>query len=204
MRRKQLLRLIIAAPLSLVTLVSAPAAFATNYSLNCTDTGFSCGLFDYAGAEGDYTYGPGTNGHNCTTYIAWIFWNTLPVNGSSAQFTKLNALGDASTWATRAAQFGYSVTKMAKPNSVAQWNYGHVAFVESVATVNGAIASIVISEDNVYTTNPSIRMSRRRTLARTSSEWPDNFIDFGIVNNGSSGGGRPPAGQVVTPGTNSN
>ncbi len=182
-------------------LLQAETAFATDYSNPCLDTGFSCGLFNYQGAEGDYTYGPGTNGHNCTTYIAWLFWNTLPVTKTDARFTKLNGLGDASQWATRAASFGFPVSKTATANSVAQWNYGHVAFVESVTLTNGSVSSIVVSEDNIYVgTDPTVRYSQRRRIYKSSSStWPDNFIDFGITNGGSGGGGKPPVMQIVTP-----
>ena len=194
--------LVLVAVLCAITFGSEAANAASDITI-CANTDFSCGLYGYAGGQGNYTYGPANNGHNCTTYIAWIFWNSLPYTNTDPKFVQLNSLGDAASWAVKAASYGYSVSALPKSSSVAQWNYGHVAYVEAVSLTNGVVSSITVSEDNIYLSDPAVRYSRRRTIYKGSSAWPNNFIDFGIVNGG-SGGGKPPVMQIVTPPTATN
>src|SRR6185437_6867464 len=92
------------------------------------------------------------------TYAAW----KLAANGVGS----LSNFGDATRWAATASSAGYRVDQSPSVGSIAQWNQGHVAYVEAVTAT-----FIEISDDN-YGTN---KTDRFRILVGSGS-WPDNFI----------------------------
>ncbi|MBK7821191.1 MAG: CHAP domain-containing protein [Tessaracoccus sp.] len=128
-------------------------------------------------------------GNNCTNYAAF----RLSANG----FQNPGNLGDASNWATNARAKGLHVFagsgNSPRVGDVAQWNYGHVAYVEWVSADGSQFA---ISETG-YEWNGYVSMSGRGIFGgggkRNQAAWPDNFIRF-------NGGSVPsPSGQEGRP-----
>lgn len=172
------------ASMASASLLLASSASASTV-VNCSSSTYSCASYGYAGDDGGYSYSKfnSSKGHNCTTYIAWLLWNSLDYH------SEFNLLGNAGEWAASAKKLkalGVTVSSSAKQWSVAQWVSGnHVAFVESVSIKNGKTV-IVVTEDN-YTAN----VTRRKTITFGDSDWPDNFINFGIF--------APPPGAQFAP-----
>jgi surface antigen len=144
-----------------------------SYSV-CTSMGFTD--HGYGANNGTSYWGMlvGPTGHNCTNYVAYV---ESTVNGAP---TPGYNLGNADDWASNAASHGVTVNGTPGPGSVAQWNAaawngydGHVAYVEDIATSNGAVTSITISEDS-YPSGPF----DWRVITAGSANWPDNFIHF--------------------------
>ncbi|MHB1876825.1 MAG: CHAP domain-containing protein, partial [Streptosporangiaceae bacterium] len=141
-----------------------------NYS-SCTSRGYPDYGYDL---HNKISYWQMTSGHNCTNYVAYV---ESRVDGVP---TPPYNLGNADTWAIRAASHGIPVDNTPAIGSVAQWNAaswngnaGHVAYVENVNTSNGSVTSITISEDS-YPRGPF----DWRTISAGSSAWPANFIHF--------------------------
>jgi surface antigen len=102
-----------------------------------------------------------TKRHNCTTYAGFRQWqNGVP---KPAGFS-----GNASAWATNAANLGIRVDQTPKVAAVAQWNRNHVAYVDDVG-----IDYIEITADNYVT-----RTTEHFLIRNGSPYWPDNFIHF--------------------------
>ena len=113
-----------------------------------------------------------TTKHNCTTYAAY----RLLRNG----YGYPGWANDATQWAADAANPklrgskapAVKVDQTPVVGSIAQWNLGHVAYVEAVTSTY-----IVTTSDNFSRTTTSIGTDRLRIL-RTSPYMPDNFIHF--------------------------
>ena len=170
--------------LALAATCAAPAQAAgpTPNTLDCTSVSYACTTDGYSGTAMGYTSGYLTNdGHNCTMYAAYKVYLYKSYNSRYAQ------LGDASTWASRARAIpGVRVSTTPHALDVAQWNFGHVAWVESVQTNSlGQITGIVITDDNF-----NLKITTRKTLhpgATNYLSWPDNFITFPAYGGGSGG-----------------
>jgi surface antigen len=109
----------------------------------------------YGGTWPSYNvYGP----HNCTLYAAFRLENegiTLSWHASGRD------------WARVAAANGVRVDSTPSVGAIAQWDAGHVAYVEAV-TPRG----VVITDDNysgAYTT---------KQLLTKSGNWPSHFLHF--------------------------
>ena len=109
----------------------------------------------YGGTWPSYnTYGP----HNCTLYAAY----RLEREGIT-----LNWHANGSDWARVGAANGIKVDANPTVGSIAQWDVGHVAYVEAV-TPRG----VVITDDNYrgsYTT---------KQLLTKAGNWPSHFLHF--------------------------
>ena len=99
-------------------------------------------------------YGP----HNCTLYAAF----RLQQDGIT-----LHWHGNAYEWARVGAANGVKVDQTPAVGAIAQWDSGHVAYVEAV-TKRG----VITTDDNytgAYTT---------RQLLTKSANWPSHFLHF--------------------------
>lgn len=115
------------------------------------------------------SHGGTLDGMNCTNYVAWRLLQNGVAEGS------IRGLGNAATWAARAATKGFTVNGTAAVGAIAQWNSNHVAYVEQI-NANG---TMVISESNVWVGTQSSRTwLRHRTVSIAS---PDAFIHFRAV-----------------------
>ena len=161
---------------------TAATAAGTENSQECVSTAYGCTTDAYSGTAMAYTAGYLSNaGHNCTMYAAYKIYLYKKY---SADYMHL---GDASTWATRAAALpGVVVSSTPHIYDVAQWNFGHVAWVESVQTdATGKVTGIVITDDNY-----NLKITTRKILHPGSIKyiaWPDNFITFPSYGRGSGG-----------------
>ena len=130
---------------------TAHAAQILCYSHNT----YSC--LQHTGYHGQSVWGyPG--GHNCTNYVAYRL--------SLAGAQNPGNLGNAGLWARNARKKNIPVDNYPTPGSVAQWNFGHVGYVESV-TDN----FIEVTEDS-YGNNITLR----KRYFRGQSDWPNSFI----------------------------
>ncbi|MGH3733718.1 MAG: CHAP domain-containing protein [Acidimicrobiales bacterium] len=123
---------------------------------------------DYGGSMPSHNaYGP----HNCTLYVAY----RLQENGINLSWS-----ANASNWASDADSNGATVNQTPTVGSVAQWNSGHIAYVDAV-TAN----YIVITSDN-YQPYDAGTMPGGFTdsfdIARNSPAMPDNFVHFSTPN----------------------
>jgi len=109
----------------------------------------------YGGTWPSYNaYGP----HNCTLYAAFRLEN---------EGINLNWHANGSDWARVGAANGVKVDVSPAVGAIAQWDAGHVAYVEAI-TPRG----VVITDDNYsgsYTT--------KQLLTKTSN-WPSHFLHF--------------------------
>ena len=128
------------------------------------------------GYSGQSTWGypVDSHGNNCTNYAAFRLSQTGRVNPGN--------LGDASSWAVNARAKGLTVfpgTQTPQVGDVAQWNYGHVAYVEWVSADRTQFA---VSETGWGPLNGFPSMSGRGIFGgsgrHNESAWPDNFIRF--------------------------
>ena len=183
------------AALCLASIATSSGAFAAGSSaqsssqVTCKSSSYECQNWGYAGID---TYGysgyshTATNGtkHNCTAYAAYMLDLITPHDD------RWRYLGDASAWATNARAKGLQVGTTPHTRDVAQWNSGHVAFVEQVnMDSNGKVVSIVVTDDNLNTlvTTAKVILAGSTTVGLT---FPDNFITFPKFVAG--GGGKPP------------
>ena len=157
------LSFLVAVVIALIT-VGRPAEAASQQTL-CRSAGYECTSGGYAGQSvgwaGRY-FGAGSASsnqygyHNCVLYAAYrLMMNGLPDPGN---------LGSASTWNDRAP--AGSVNGTPAVGSIAQWERGHVAYVEEVRA-----DGIVTSDDN-YGSN----YTSRNFIPYGSSGWPNVFI----------------------------
>jgi surface antigen len=138
----------------------------------CTIGGYAAWLTHPSGwAWGDYggsypshnAYGP----HNCTLYVAYL----LQESG-----VRLSWSANANGWASEAASNGAVVNQTPAVGSVAQWNSGHIAFVDAVTA-----RYVVITSDNFQPYGAGTMpggFTDSFDIARNSPAMPDNFIHF--------------------------
>ncbi len=148
----------------------------------CTSTAYACTTGGYSPSSVDEgqlwydAYGPGQASegsndllHNCTMYAAFKLAQNgyqIPTSGPDAP-----VLGNASDWARQAAVLpGVTVDQTPDVGAIAQWNAGHVGYVEQVT----ASYIVVTSDSFVYEAGHT---SRYR-IPDGSPGWPDNFIHF--------------------------
>ena len=168
---------------------SAPAIGAPGVSNWCSRSDYSCTNGGYTGSEpwGLYTAWGSRDAagrlHNCTTYVAY----RLARNG----VPKPNWSADAANWVRIGGGHGNTVDHNAAAGAVAQWNTGHVAFVESVS------ANSIDLTDDMY----GVNKTNHWTITRGSPRWPDNFMHFSSTGTSGGGGGGTTTGgnQPVFP-----
>jgi surface antigen len=185
MKSKQVLWIALTAIPLLAFSDDAQAAGLTNVE-TCTSTSYACQTWSYTGTDpyGYYkfsTKAPNGTLHNCTAYAAYM------LSLRTGYDPRWATLGNASTWASRAKSFGLPVGQTPHVGDVAQWNFGHVAFVEQVNSDSaGKVVSIVVTDDNF-----NRAVTTRKTIYSGASTgvipYPDNFISFPST----GGGGRP-------------
>ena len=149
-----------------VQAVTTHVAGASPGTYLCNRADYGCTTGGYSGTDpwGYWRYGS-TNSygyHNCTAYAAF----KLAANGAGNP----GNLGNASDWANSARSKGIRVDGSPAVGSIAQFNSGHVAYVEEVG--NGYI---VTTDDN-YGYNNTTRQQRT-----PGHGWPDNFIHLADV-----------------------
>jgi surface antigen len=150
----------------------SPVCAGESPGYSCTLAGYSAWLKNPSGWAwnfygGSYpsnnAYGP----HNCTLYVGF----RLQEEGETLSWS-----ANASYWAYEAAANGQVVNQAPAAGSVAQWNDGHVAWVDAVTP-----RYIVITSDNYQPygagTFPG-GFTDSFQIARTSPAMPDNFIHF--------------------------
>jgi len=119
---------------------------------------------DYGGSYPSHnTYGP----HNCTLYVAY----RLQESGITLSWS-----ANAFNWASEAVSNGAVVNPTPAVGSVAQWNTGHVAYVDAVTA-----HYILITSDNFQPYDVETMpggFSDSFDIARNSPAMPDNFIHF--------------------------
>lgn len=168
---------------------AAGSATPSSSQVTCKSYSYDCQNWGYAGID---TYGyagysnTGTNGtkHNCTAYAAYMLDLVTPHD------ERWRFLGDASEWAVNAKAKGLQVGTTPHSRDIAQWNSGHVAFVEQVnMDFNGKLVSIVVTDDNrnSLVTTTKVILAGSKTIGLM---FPDNFITFPKFAIG--GGGKPP------------
>lgn len=168
---------------------SMSTAFAAGSSSEtCVSSTYTCQTWGYVGYDSYGYYGssaPAPNGtlHNCTAYAAFMLDFVTPYD------IRWKNLGDAKDWATNARAKGAQVGSTPHFGDIAQWNFGHVAYVEAVnKDPSGKVISIKVTDDNYHrlvTTSKIIFVSASSNVIA----FPDNFITFPKY---SSGGGRGP------------
>ena len=154
-----------AAAATAVVLIAGPGA--ANGTVTCKSTEYACTVGGYSGSDpwgysGSSSFGTNGTKHNCTSYAAF----RLHQNG----VTNPGNLGDAFNWAVNARAKGIPVDGTPRVGDIAQWNSGHVAYVDEVGS-----GYIVVTDDNYglnYTTRKTI------TAGTSYPAWPDNFIHF--------------------------
>jgi surface antigen len=152
--------------------LQSPRCASISAGYACTVGGYAAWLAHPSGwAWSDYggsypsrnRYGP----HNCTLYVAF----RLQENGITLSWS-----ANAFNWAAEAVNNGAVVNSIPAVGSVAQWNDGHVAFVDAVTA-----HYVVITSDNYQpygvATMPG-GFSDSFDIARNSPAMPDNFIHF--------------------------
>lgn len=117
----------------------------------------------YGGAYPSHNaYGP----HNCTLYVAY----RLQERGITLSWSS-----NAFDWASAAASNGATVNQTPSVGSVAQWNTGHIAYVDAVTS-----RYILITSDNYQPgagTMPG-GFTDSFIISRDSPAMPDNFVHF--------------------------
>lgn len=180
--------LTLAGAVCMSVITSLPASAAPPST--CTSATYVCTTDGYVGRD---PYGYWNSGvqdaagrwHNCTAYAAFKISLYSPYNAA------YGSLGDATTWAVRAKAAGLLVSNFPMERDIAQWNYGHVAFVEEVVYNSlGELWYIVTTSDNA-SVQLANRVTRRSVLYPKNSNFPDNFISFPPNGNGGGGGLRP-------------
>ncbi len=77
---------------------------------------------------------------NCTSYVAWRVSKELGVN--------IPGWGNAENWSAAARSAGYRVDNFPEPGDIAQWDSGHVAFVEEVIKQADGSRQVKVAEYN--------------------------------------------------------
>ncbi|MGC2484758.1 MAG: CHAP domain-containing protein [Acidimicrobiales bacterium] len=143
-------------------------------SYACTVAGYAAWLKNpsgwawnfYGGSEPSHNaYGP----HNCTLYVAY----RLQAAGLTLSWS-----ANAYDWASAAAANGDVVNQTPSVGSVAQWNTGHVAYVDAVTA-----HYIVITSDNYQPYDVSTLpggFTDSFDISRNSPAMADNFIHFNL------------------------
>ena len=188
----------ITAAMAISTLVASSATAATPQNeFLCKDNDYACvnkdysGVTGYAGYDGPYGYDTDSNGkhiaHNCTSYVAYRFYQIM-----GSYNPAYNRFGMAMDWDTNVPKFVPGSTLSSTPyvGDVAQWNFGHVAWVEYVNyDATGNVDWIVISDDNY-----GLKITSQRKIYAHQKlgviSWPDHFIGLPIYYGG--GGAKPP------------
>ncbi len=163
-------------------------------SYKCVNEGYS-GVTGYSGFDGPYGYDTDEFGahimHNCTSYVAYRFYKIMGYRNPA-----YNRFGMAYDWDTNVKKYvpGSTVGSVPHVGDIAQWNFGHVAWVEHIEyTATGDVAWIVISDDNY-----GLKITSQRKLFPGQNSgvisWPDNFIGLPIFYGG--GGGKPPVAML--------
>ncbi len=137
------------------------------YSRSCVSS------WGYTG-QSTWGYPVDSWGNNCTNYVAFRL--------SKSGYLNPGNLGNAGDWDVNARAKGLTVTPASghvpQVGDVAQWNYGHVAFIEWVSPDGSQFA---VSETG-YNLPPYASMSGRGIFGgggkHNESAWPDNFIRF--------------------------
>jgi surface antigen len=181
-----LLALGLAVSSSLSASAAANVTVCEEASYYCVNTGVS-GVTGYSGSDGSssYNYDKDSQGnpipHNCTSYVAYRFFKVMGYAD-----LKYGQLGDASQWDTTAITKIPGAVLYPQPykGDIAQWNYGHVAWIDYVKyTAAGNVDYIVVSEDTF-----NLGVTRQRRLYKSNlSAWPDNFIGLPIYGGGGGG-----------------
>jgi surface antigen len=192
----------VASVLILASTLSSPAfAAVPQNDWVCHESGYICantkfaGPTGYSGYDGPYGYDTDQQGahiaHNCTSYVAYRFYQVM-----GYYHAPYNRFGDAADWDVNVKKYepAASIGKVPYVDDIAQWNFGHVAWIEAVNyNANGSVASIVISDDNY-----GLKFASQRILYANQPKgviaWPDNFIGLPIYSGG--GGGKPPVATL--------
>ena len=155
----------------------------------CNQPSYACATGGYDGHDpwgywhySSYnSYGP----HNCTAYAAFKeAANGVPNPGN---------LGDATTWATNARKKGIPVNGTPAVGAIAQFNSGHVAYVEEVGS-----GYIITTDDSYHYENSNYGNNTTKQKRTPSQGWPDNFIHFKDLSGGGGGSAPPPVGFFPT------
>lgn len=157
-----------------VGVAQSPRCASISPGYACTVGGYAAWLThpsgwawsDYGGSYPSHNaYGP----HNCTLYVAYL----LQESGITLSWSA-NAYG----WASEATSNGALVNQTPTVGSVAQWNSGHIAFVDAVTS-----QYILITSDNYQPygvgTMPG-GFTDSFDITRNSPAMPDNFIHFTV------------------------
>ncbi len=186
-------KLIVFALVSLSPTIFSTAAMAATNRESCVRSDYGCQSWGYSGWDpyGYFNYSSvASDGllHNCTSYAAFVLSQTTPYDGRWA------TLGSATTWASRAASYGLPVGTFPHVGDIAQWDFGHVAYVEKVLkSSSGQVLSIETTDDNF-----GRQVTTRKVLYPGSVgviAYPDHFITFPQY--GGGGSAIPP--KMVSP-----
>jgi surface antigen len=157
-----------------VGVVQSPRCASISPAYACTIGGYAAWLThpsgwawsDYGGSYPSHNaYGP----HNCTLYVAYL----LQESGITLSWSA-NATG----WASEAASNGAVVNQVPTAGSVAQWNSGHIAFVDAVTA-----RYVLITSDNFQPYDAGTMpggFTDSFEIARNSPAMPDNFVHFAM------------------------
>jgi surface antigen len=175
--------LVLAGVVGMACPASADTSICSGYA-NCNASGH----IDHGyGTHSGTLYWTMYSGHNCTNYTAYV---EQTVNGV-AQPQPYN-LGSAGTWDDYAAMDGYAVNGTPVAGNVAQWDTGHVAYVEGVTkNGDGSTQSITVSEDD-YLGDFHWR------VITPSGDWPDHFIHFKNLTSDDAGSPASTVDQLLT------
>lgn len=176
-----------------LTVSSSLSASAVDNTILCERSSYFCvnsgvtGVTGYAGYDGTsvYRYDYDADGtpylHNCTAYVAYRFFKVMGYADSN-----YGQLGDASQWDTTAITEipGAVLYQQPYKGDIAQWDYGHVAWIDYVKYNSaGNVEYIIISEDTL-----NFKVTRQRKLYKSNiSDWPDHFIGLPIYGGGGGG-----------------
>lgn len=184
-------------PVALGLVFGSPmSALAANVNEEtCTASDYTCvnggaaGNTGYSGSDGPYHYDIDAQGvqiaHNCTSYVAYRIYKVMGRFDGA-----YNNLGMASDWDTKALGIAGTVfDSTPRVGDVAQWDFGHVAWVDRVQfDLSGNLAWFSVSDDNF---NRKVT-TRKKIYPGGDSPviaWPDHFIRFPIFGDGGGGGG---------------
>jgi surface antigen len=145
---------------------------------------YDWGIFDGSGVFHAYREADGYEYRNCTDYVAWKL-ETLGISSS-----KVNGLHNGGQWYDYAPSSMQSKTPKAWDAAVIPGNPGHVAFIESVNSIdpnNALNDNITISEYNHDAQgHGDVRTGTAASMGFTE------FVDFGIHPASSITGGNGP------------
>jgi surface antigen len=154
---------------------SSPLCATESPGYDCTVGGYASWVAHPSGWAWNYyggampshnSYGP----HNCTLYVAY----RLQEEGITLSWS-----ANGFDWASTAAANGAAVNQTPTVGSVAQWNNGHVAYVDLVTSRYIEITSDNYQPYGVATLPGGFTDSF--DIARNSPAMPDNFVHFGVA-----------------------